>query len=225
VVEIDPEVIGIAARYFDFSPSPRLRVHVADARNFINAAAGRQSYHIVYLDAFNSFSIPSHLTTEEFTQKVAQVLTPDGLFIVNSIDILSIGRFLNAYVNTLERVFSTVTVYAEPGYSRSVRNTFVIVGSDGGIHPPRLYDEEGELIAVALPAEEREILRAHNGNGYLSDNHAPVENLMAPFLSTVSIDAPPRDVSPHVCAGGIPDDYCVTLTVTSRNSLVGDVTR
>jgi spermidine synthase len=68
-VEVDPEVIGIAERYFDFTPSSCLHVHVADARNFINAAAGGKKYHIVYLDAFDSFSIPSHITTREFNRR------------------------------------------------------------------------------------------------------------------------------------------------------------
>ncbi len=37
---------------------------------------GRESFDVVYCDAFNAFSVPAHLTTREFLLKVADLLTP-----------------------------------------------------------------------------------------------------------------------------------------------------
>lgn len=187
VVEIDPEVIDLAEEYFDFTPSPHLSVHLEDARSFVNRAAGKKTWHIVYLDAFNSFSIPPHLTTREYTEKIAEVLEPGGLLIVNTIDILSIGRFINAYINTLKEVFPTVSVYAGTNHSPYVRNTFVLVGSDSSpwlekVLGRNLVDGRGWVIAEKLPDETLKELRERNRDMYLSDNYAPVENLIAPVF-------------------------------------------
>jgi len=45
-------------------------------------------YDFVYGDAFNDFSVPWHLTTREFSEKIASLLHPtEGIYQVNLIDI------------------------------------------------------------------------------------------------------------------------------------------
>lgn len=45
------------------------------------------TYDFIYADAFNDFSIPCHLTTLEFLQKTHDLLSDDGVFQANIIDI------------------------------------------------------------------------------------------------------------------------------------------
>ena len=97
VVEIDPKVVEVAYRYFEVPRTEILHIHTVDARLFVQ---GRQRieapWEVIYLDAFNSFSIPYHLTTREFTQGMEKLLHPEGILLANAIDIPRYGRFLGA---------------------------------------------------------------------------------------------------------------------------------
>ena len=82
VVEIDPEVVRVAKRYFDVAEDARLRIHVADGRRFIEQSAAA-SYDIVILDAFGAKEVPAHLSTQEFLLSVRRLLRPDGVSVSN----------------------------------------------------------------------------------------------------------------------------------------------
>ena len=82
VVEIDPEVVRVAKRYFDVAEDARLRIHVADGRRFIEQSAAA-SYDIVILDAFGAKEVPAHLSTQEFLLSVRRLLRPDGVTVSN----------------------------------------------------------------------------------------------------------------------------------------------
>jgi SAM-dependent methyltransferase len=214
VVEIDPEVLEVAERFFDLEEDSQIKRVVADARNYVSYLQGRQLFDLIYLDAFNSFSIPYHLTTVEFTRQVASLLAPGGMLIANCIDILELGGFLNAYLNTVAAVFPHVAVYADTGFSPRLRATFVIaagfrgpgaekVTGKGGAGPDGvaegeagrmmrsgwddvLYDESGRTVGKRLPEELLADLRRRKGEVILTDSYAPVENLTAPvFLKSV----------------------------------------
>ena len=71
---------------------------IGDARNVtddllreqqrLEADGKKLHYDFVYGDAFNDFGVPWHLTTQEYTQKVSQLLDPEhGVYLVNVIDI------------------------------------------------------------------------------------------------------------------------------------------
>jgi len=79
VVEIDPAILHIARRYFDFPAD--VPVIVEDGRQYLERTANR--YDFVVLDALNSEVHPVHLFTREFFASVDRVLTPDGVFAIN----------------------------------------------------------------------------------------------------------------------------------------------
>ncbi len=101
VAELDPGVKAAVQSKMGLPPDGQTRVQttIGDARNFVddrvraNSDAlklGRQPvlYDFVYGDAFNDFSVPWHLTTLEFSQKIASLLHPmEGIYQVNLIDI------------------------------------------------------------------------------------------------------------------------------------------
>ena len=59
---------------------------LGDARAFVNRNQGKK-YDLIFGDAFNDFSVPWHLTTKEFNDKVAGMLADDGVYMINIIDV------------------------------------------------------------------------------------------------------------------------------------------
>lgn len=84
-VEIDPVVVDVAKRYFNFSTGPSQRVHVADGRAFVQQAIERgERYDLVMLDAFDETYIPPHLLTRQFIAQARSLLTPGGVLAANT---------------------------------------------------------------------------------------------------------------------------------------------
>jgi spermidine synthase len=187
VVEIDPGVVEAAHGFFGLPRDTRIRIAVADARAWVSSAAARgESFDIVYCDAFNAFSVPAHLTTREFLRTVSALLAPGGVYLVNCIDVFDSGLFLNAFLNTLGSVFPEVSVYETPGTAAGSRATFVVAAGQRRVGSEVLHGLDGGVVGRRIPAERLAGLRRRNGDMILTDDRAPVENLMAPvFLRAV----------------------------------------
>ncbi len=105
VVDIDPDVVEVAERFFMFTPSELTKVYIGDGRTFIQEMAkdsSRKRYDMVILDAFNSSSIPRHLITKEFIKEVIQVLDPKGVVATN---VLVDNRLFHSMLKTYRKVF------------------------------------------------------------------------------------------------------------------------
>ncbi len=84
VVEIDADITQLARKHFRLPDDPRLTIHHQDARVFLNSSA--QKYDAILGDAFGSyFSVPYQLTTREVAQKKYDMLTENGIVILNVI--------------------------------------------------------------------------------------------------------------------------------------------
>lgn len=112
VVEIDPEVVEIARRFFQLPDDPRLRIMVQDGRLFVDRKArevreGKASpYDIIVVDAYFADAIPYHLTTREFIQSLDGILSPDGVVVSNIIGALAGDR--SQLLRSLTRTFASV---------------------------------------------------------------------------------------------------------------------
>jgi spermidine synthase len=85
VVEIDPAVVRVASRYFDFVAGDKTRVIESDGRVYVKRALrGTQRYDLIMLDAFDHEYIPEHLLTQEFLEEVKSLLTQDGVLAANT---------------------------------------------------------------------------------------------------------------------------------------------
>src|SRR6195256_1903480 len=80
-VEIDPEILDVARRYFHLD-EPNVHPVAADARYWLNTQAGK--YDVIILDAYRQPYIPFHLTTREFFSEVRTHLNPGGVAVVNA---------------------------------------------------------------------------------------------------------------------------------------------
>jgi len=180
VIEIDPMVTWVAHAYLGLAEDTRVVSHNEDARMFLEREATQQ-YDLVMGDAFNDFSVPYHLTTQEFNAQVAAWMAPDGLYMVNIID-GAYGHFLRAYVHTLRQTFAHVYVApTNQEWRTASRNTIVIVGANVPLDMAAFADESLWQKYV-LPEEKVAAILAEEPPVLLTDRYAPVEQMLAPVF-------------------------------------------
>jgi predicted membrane-bound spermidine synthase len=87
VVELDPGMTRVAEEYFEFKKNEKTRVFHEDARTFMNRVSKTNNkYDAIFWDTFNSeYNIPFHLTTVESAQRAYDMLSDDGITIMNVI--------------------------------------------------------------------------------------------------------------------------------------------
>ena len=99
-VDIDPEVVRLARKYFGVPDNPRYRTHVGDGRLFIESA--KDPWDHIMLDAFRGVFVPYHLKTREAYQACLDKLTPGGVVVAN---LHNLTRMYPHDRNTLAAVF------------------------------------------------------------------------------------------------------------------------
>ncbi|MDX1646765.1 MAG: fused MFS/spermidine synthase, partial [Longimicrobiales bacterium] len=170
VVEIDPAVTRLAARYFEYGrrERPGIRVVHEAGRVFLRSPDGADSYDLVYLDVFDHLlTVPWTMVTEEALSDMARRLAPDGLFMANVLSPLEgEGRaFLERFRATLEAVFGDVRLYlADPTLDPGATQNLVVVATLRHGRLPDLDRPRAQVPAVGPP---------------LDDAWAPVEYLQA----------------------------------------------
>lgn len=113
-VEIDPAVPELAEKYLGFRPTATSRVHIDDARRFLETSDRQWDY--IYADTYIGSSVPFHLTTVEFFREVREHLTPDGVFGINLISGPE-SPFVSAIMRSAHQSFSFLSIYAVRGSS------------------------------------------------------------------------------------------------------------
>lgn len=108
VVEIDPAVLEAARNFFGFAEDPRMTVHIADGRRFVEHAP-QAHYDVIVLDAFGSAEVPMHLATVEFLAAVRRSLAPDGVVVSNLWSRLY-NRHYDSMLRTYQEVFADLRV-------------------------------------------------------------------------------------------------------------------
>jgi hypothetical protein len=102
--------------------------------------------------------------------------------VANLVDDYQNGRLLTSYVKTLESVFGAghVSVVLEGAEDmRSSRSTFVVVASRTPLQFPDWY---------VLPQPELRRAVARPGAIVLTDDYAPVDNMLAPLFRARFVD-------------------------------------
>ena len=193
VVEIDPQVTRAAFEAFGLERDTPLDIVHLDARNRVDELYDRamggdhvERFDLVYNDAFNHYSPPFHLTTFEYVRKLRALMSDDSVFLANTIDIFRSGRFLGAMINTVEQVFPYVyTFCTSPGGPSDTdeRDTFVVAGSTRLL--PVEHLDYLRYSAALLSPRDTAILRRRSGGLVLTDDYAPVDNLLTPVIRQV----------------------------------------
>jgi spermidine synthase len=187
VIEIDPGVTEIAYEMLGLSRDTDIVTYNEDARMFLEREPSR-TYHIIFGDAFNDYSVPYHLTTREFNERVRAWLDKDGLYIVNIIDGAG-GDFLRAYTHTLRQTFQNV--YVAPTietWREASRSTFVLIGTDtplalGVLATIDAGDGATSLSPELLSQQDVDALLGEKRVVMLTDRYAPVDQMLAPVFT------------------------------------------
>ena len=111
VVELDPDVVVAARKWFAVPRDQRLGIDVSDGRRWL--ATHDERWDMIVLDAFYADSIPFHLTTREFLRLVRTRLAPDGVVVVNIIGAVTgdESKLLRSITKTYRSTFPTVVLH------------------------------------------------------------------------------------------------------------------
>lgn len=183
VIEIDPGVTEFAYAELALKPEWDIVTWNEDARTFF-ARPPTRKYDLILGDAFNHYSVPYHLTTKEFNERVRQWLADDGLYVVNIID-GPYGEFVRAYYHTLRQTFKHVyLVVGNYAWRETSRSFFVLISTDQPMDMATLAScdaGDGDALTMRLLAGADEINRLLTEAPLitLTDQYAPVDQMLA----------------------------------------------
>lgn len=133
VVEINPDVVPLAERFFNFDSS-KINLHLQDGRYFLNHT--QKKYDALILDAFLGDSSPSHLMTREAFASMRNVLNAQGVLVINTFADPDLKQdfFSASLYKTLTNTFTSVKLHhgrnGNTLFIASARNDLSI------LHPP-----------------------------------------------------------------------------------------
>ncbi len=192
VIEIDPGVTLTAYEEMGLDPSrTRITTYNVDGRLMVNQLLQEKAgqYDLVVGDAFNDLSIPYHLTTREFDLLVKRLLKDDGYYVALVIDKLRGGKFMPAYTETVRSVWPQVYVLADGDYwESSSASTYIVAAGNEPLDLERLKTVRGagptgQRVARVMPADVMGRWLAEARAPVLTDDYAPVDNLIAPVFA------------------------------------------
>ena len=105
VVEINPELVEIAEKYFDFEKAD-IEVKIQDARVFVRNSS--EKYDLIILDVFSESGMAYRFMTQEFLKEINNILTPDGIFVSNVFGLADIDSENNIIFKSLLKTYSSV---------------------------------------------------------------------------------------------------------------------
>src|SRR3989344_2441302 len=158
VVEIEPSLYNISKKYFSTVEDKRLVNIVKDGRRYLFDTD--KNYDLIFADAYSTiYSIPVHMTTEEFFQLAYSKLNDNGIILANIIG--DLGR------SNRSLIFSEIKT-----------NNEVDFGSKN------IKGNKDEIIAN-LDSKLINLKRFNLSNySILTDNYSPIETLAAQVLKS-----------------------------------------
>ena len=192
VPEIDSAVTEAAHAAFGLPRNTTVKTFNMDARNHIDDLVRQQraqpsapTFDCIFGDSINDYSVPYHLTTHEFNDRLHALLGDDGLYLFNFIDLFDTGRFLGAVVNTCRLTFPYLYVFTSFS-NPHIRDTFVVVASKRPLDltdVPATIRERHPYKGDLLTPGQMDELRQKSCGMILTDDFSPVDNLLAPVVT------------------------------------------
>jgi spermidine synthase len=170
VVEIDKKMTELARKYFFLTDDNRMSIFHQDARSFIRST--KNTYDVVFLDAFSSMTPPYHLTTREFMSDLKAHLREKGFLMINIVAAPTGDKslFLKAELSTVKSVFPEVKIYSlENREPRALQNLMMVAYKENSAKDALL----GKLVEIS-PSEIHPLL---------TDEWAPVEFLTRSYYT------------------------------------------
>ncbi|MCL1941706.1 MAG: fused MFS/spermidine synthase, partial [Synergistaceae bacterium] len=179
VVELDPGMTAVAEKYFGFAKNERTKIYHEDARTFLNRANSAENesankYDAIFWDTFTSeYNIPFHLTTVESARRAHDLLSDDGITVMNiisSADGKKGGVFKGIYA-AFHEVFPHIRIFfANYPNVAAARQNIILVASKSELSNGGAADEK---ISKLLSHEFKQPVTMDVGA--FRDSFAPVE--------------------------------------------------
>lgn len=185
-VELDPEIIKVARRYFALDET-NLQVVVGDARYFLATRPASVKYDAILVDVYQQPYIPFYMTTAQFFQLIREHLAPGGTAAVNVGRTQTDYRLVAAIASTMRPVFDGIYLLNPQRYDNTVvYGTTERTSLPAIRHNVRL--DRGPLLGeVARRALETGDIRASPYHARpFTDDWAPVENLIDSIIFDVA---------------------------------------
>ena len=174
-VELDPDVIKMAKKYFGIHEEGKFSIVNKDGRLFLKN--NDTKYDVLLIDAYRGPFVPFHLLTREFYELAKSRLNDGGVLAQN---IEPNTMLFDSAIVTLKSVFDNVDLY-------TANHNVVAIAYDG----PEKRKKDLKNAAKALQkkykfrysmidmARERRVLKHPPDRKPLTDDFAPVEALKA----------------------------------------------
>ena len=176
-LEIDRLLVDIGRHHLGLDPGAT--VVIDDARRSLEDLPDDWA-DLVIGDAFSGLSVPWHLTTVEFLERVAAKLAPEGVYTLNVIDYGDLD-FVRSETATLEHVFSHVAVLAPPDYlAGRAGGNFVLVASDTPFDPAAIVESIATRGGREAAAADTGLPAFVGDARPLVDDFAPVDQMIDP---------------------------------------------
>ncbi len=184
-VELDPDVVRVARRYFRLPQDSRVTVSTEDGRRFLQTSNER--FDMIVIDAYFSDSIPFHLATAQFFELVRSRLSPGGVVVSNVIGATAgqSSKLLRSMTKTYRAVFPTVALHPVGGGGEYTN--VIVVATEGALPSQAVLEQTWRQIRAAAPlaVDLREAIRARwekpllfDDVPLLTDGYAPTDALL-----------------------------------------------
>lgn len=173
-IELDPEIVRLAEKYYGLKPAPRFNIVTRDGR--LHILRDKTKHDCIFIDAYRGPFVPFHLMTKEFFTLVKKRLTKGGVVAQN---IEPTTMLYDRTIATLAKVFDQVEVY-------SAGSNVVAIAYDGKAKPIEAVIKQAEerqaqhKFRYALPelVKTRAMHLDYDAKGpILTDDFAPVNTL------------------------------------------------
>ena len=169
-VEIDPKVSEAGRRFLGLGDNPRLTVHTADGRPFLELADER--WDVVVVDAYHQPYIPFQLATREFFALVRDRLEPGGVMALNVAGVPGDERLSEA-IGT-----SVLAAFPQAWRWPALRFNELVLAFDRPLEreelAARAEDAPGAVESL-VPLFAEELVEVRAVGRPLTDDRAPVE--------------------------------------------------
>jgi spermidine synthase len=188
-VEIDPEVTEAGRRYLGLGDNPKLVVHDADGRPFLQLTDRR--YDVIVVDAYRQPYIPFYLATKEFFELARERLEPGGILALNVAAVPGDERLSEAVGSTVLAAFPQAWRW------KPLRFNELVLGLDEPLDRDVLLERVQRVnprISILGELFSRDLEPVRASEDPLTDDRAPVEWLTD------------RMIIEHISSGGELDE-------------------
>lgn len=173
-VELDPEVLRLANKYFGLQETENLKIVEQDGRIYLTR--NKEKHDIIIVDAYRGPFVPFHLLTKQFYELSAKRLNEGGVMVQN---IEPSTMLFDAAIATISDVFDHVDLYEARG------NIVVIAYNGEEKNIDDIQDRAQKLDAqyslkypiISYLDERRTVLKDLIKGEVLTDDFAPVQYL------------------------------------------------